>query len=107
MKVLDTLLYHREFSFGFCTVSFYTGLILMDYAPNAGRTFDTLNFLFENAASAFQAYINCLTPPTGRISVGFGYQYPMIQLPHGARCIVQHAAGQLLVGFGFDSYSLY
>ena len=107
MKVLGTSLYHREFSFGFCTVSFYTELMLMDYAPNAGRTFDTLNFLFENAASAFQAYINCLTPPTGRISGGFGYQYPTTQLPHGVKCIVQHASVQPLAEFGFDSYSLY
>lgn len=81
--------------------------ILIDYAPNAGRTFDTLNFLFENDASAFQAYINCLAPSTGRISVGFGYQYPTIQLLHGARGIAQHASVRPLAEFGVDSYSLY
>lgn len=32
---------------------FYTGLILIFYAPNAGRAFDTLTSVFENGASIF------------------------------------------------------
>lgn len=53
VEVLNTPLYLREFSFYFHSVLFYTGFILIDYIPNAGRTFDTLTFLFESAVSVF------------------------------------------------------